>query len=257
MTALTQDSKRQLAEIFALAANEPEDDSEIEALSRLDALPSDEWQGYINQPIIVVNPAASGRQINESIETCLKHWKQERGLNNQRVRAAKYPEYLQVWDLREGWTGSTYDRARETTLTQIATSSKLPLTTVTNHYQSAFASIVGHPYSPELWAKVFGVIKLSRLFGDQLGPAASHRPLKGPTPKPWPDPALSNTVSRAPADEPPRLGASTAYRSVDLAIDIYALITQGLNDDEIVKRLELPETASSDIACMRERGNEA
>ena len=104
-----------------------------------------------------------------------------------RDRSDKYVEYLQVWDLREGWIGGAYDRTKECKLKDIAAELKLSPSTVNNHYRNGFELIVGYPYSPELWLRMLGVLKLSALRGSELGQVSRHRPLKSPSPRPVPE----------------------------------------------------------------------
>ncbi len=65
------------------------------------------------------------------------------------------------------------------------------VTTVQNRYQRAFELIVGHPYSREMWVRVFGPLKLSRLYGPTPGSVSRRRPLRSPVRRDVPDSVVS------------------------------------------------------------------
>ena len=204
------------------------------------------WNNYPSEPIVSINPTASTRQLKAAIECQLKGWKDERKLSDQRDRSDKYADYLEVWDLREGWTGSTYDRAREQRMKQIALSVKRSIPTVSSQYQSAFEIITGYPYSPEMWARIIGPRKISGLWEGATGWVSRHRPLKSRSAQPVPESRLN-----APLDA---LGAisTSDNEMVNLVLDIQSLIDRGSSDQEILENLELPSEATDLVAYFRE-----
>ena len=193
---------------------------------------------YPDEPIVSVNPAASGRQITEAASELLKHWKSERGLAEKRDRSDKYPDYLHVWDLREGWTGRVYDIAREKKLKEVAIELGLELSTVNNHYRSAFELIIGQPYSPAMWFRVFAVNKFADMTGEGAqGPVTHRRPLASPTRRPVPE-----TVLGCFSKEGDEVSPSTQILAPD-SFDVVRAIEQirGLLNQE------------PDDACLAER----
>jgi hypothetical protein len=188
----------------------------------------------------------------------LKDWKQERGLSERRDRAEKYDDYLRVWDLREGWIGGRYDRGRELRLRDVAERLGLRIQTVHSHYSSAFALIVGHGYSPELWHQLFGVLKLSELIGAELGAVSQARPLKSRTPRPVPETSLCSTSD---GGHPQGVVTETAAPGAgqgpwELLEDIRTLLGRGLTDEQVVQELDLSSEAVAAVAYIRQRGDE-
>ena len=171
--------------------HENEPPRRTQAMMDLSTLDNPGLDCYLDEPIVSVNPAASGRQITEAVSELLKNWKSQRGLAEKRDRSDKYPDYLRVWDWREGWTGRDYDITREKKLKEVAVELGLELSTVNNHYRSAFELIIGQPYSPGMWFRVFGVNKFADLTGEGIqGPVTHRRPLVSPTRRPVPESVL-------------------------------------------------------------------
>lgn len=69
----------------------------------------------------------------------------------------------------------------------------LSIQTVHSHYSRAFALLVGHGYSPELWHRLFGVLKRSELIGAELGAVSQARPLKSRTRRSVPETSVCTT----------------------------------------------------------------
>ncbi len=209
--------------------------------------------------MVSVNPAASGRRVNDAVATLLKQWKEERGLSEQRDRSDKYPEYLRVWDLREGWTGSEYDVTQERELKEIASELSIPIATVTHHYCSAFELIIGHPYSREMWARVVGLLKLPGLAENELGSVSRRRPLNSPVRRPVPESVLGLRSKGREGNRRQGMMDLAAVFNDDggaekLLSSIQALFSQGLTDKEIVHRLELSSPrAGKLVGFLRKR----
>jgi hypothetical protein len=214
---------------------------------------------YPDEPFVSINPAASARQISEAVSALLKQWKEERDLTDRRGRADKYPDYLRVWDLREGWTGATYDRTAERKLKEIANQLHLDVSTVNNHYRSAFELIIGHPYSPELWYRTLAPLKLAELASQGLARVSGRRPLKSPTRRPVPESVLTK-ADEADRGEGPVSSAAATGGDQDVAemiADIHTLLKQGVTDEGVVERLGLSREAIPAITYLRERGEES
>src|SRR6202040_1897099 len=109
----------------------------------------------------------------------------------KRRRDDKLDEFLAVWDLREGWAGDHYDGSQEQTLRQISRHRAIPLSTVENRYRSAFRLIVGRDYSPPLWVRVLGLLKLTEWVDPEALPKlAARRPWRQRQPRPIPETVL-------------------------------------------------------------------
>lgn len=187
---------------------------QVKAMLDLHALDLPGLDSYADEPIVSVNPAASGRQITKAISDLVKQWKSERQLEEKRDRSDKYADYLRVWDMREGWTGEEYDLSREKKLREVAIEIGLDLSTVNNHYRSAFEMIVGQPYLPDLWCRVFAVVKLMDLTGENIvGRVTHHRPLVSPTRRPVPESALGCASKKRDARTP--TAAILVHQEVD------------------------------------------
>jgi hypothetical protein len=200
----------------------------------LDAVP--------NRPVVGVNVQAPQRVILEALKELVRQWKQQEAIPEKRRRDDKLDQYLAVWDLREGWAGDGYDGSQEHTLRQIARQLGIPLSTAANRYRSAFRLIIGRDYSPPLWARVLGFLKLSEWVNPEALPKLAGR-------RPWRDrqprlvlesvvqppgqgkdaPSILNTVGVSPAET----------GLVDLVLDIQDLLAQGKTNEEIAAALEL------------------
>jgi AraC-like DNA-binding protein len=236
--------------------NEPP--QQAKALMNLATLDKPGLDCYLDEPIVSVNPAASGRQITAAVAESLKHWKSQRGLEEKRDRSDKYADYLRVWDLREGWTGASYDLSREKKLKEVAAELKMEPSTVAKHYRSAFEMIIGRPYSPGMWFRVFGVAKVADLTGDDLlGPVTHRRPSVSPTRRPVPETVLGcvskEGESRSPSAES---HAPESTNTAGIIEQIRSLLNQESDDKRIADRLGLGHEVVPAIAYLRQRNGE-
>jgi hypothetical protein len=241
----------------------PGDDDERTAqkwtsLHNLGRTPSPTLDSYPDVPLFYVHLGASQRSIVRDMEDQVRRWKRRRGFSSAKVHTANLEEYLKVWDLREGWTDSAYDRSRELTLAEVGRRLKIgAISTVANRYRSAFEMITGHRFSPELWWRLFGPLKLSPMGGDasQILSAPTRRHLFSPVRRPVPDSVISPSIREGNVSR--TLEGGTAifddinYR--DRLIDLRDLIARGLSDDEIAKRLEIPDPEA--VAYFRTRSD--
>ena len=231
---------------------------QAQAILNLATLDKPGLDRYPDEPIVSVNPAASGRQITEAVSELVKHWKDQRGLEEKRDRSDKYPDYLRVWDLREGWTGSAYDLSREKKLKDVAIELEMKLSTVGKHYRSAFEMIIGHPYSPGMWIRVFGVNKVADLTGEGVqGPVTHHRPLVSPTWRPVPETVLGCVSEKGVSISP--VAEKHALPNVDASAiieQIRGLLDQEPDDERLADRLGLDHKVIPAIAYLRERNGE-
>jgi hypothetical protein len=207
--------------------------------------PSPALDSYPDAPLFYVHLGASQRAIVRDTEDQVRRWKARRGVESSKVHTAKLAEYLRVWDLREGWAGGGYDRALELPFAAVAGELKRPLATVVSRYRTAFEFVVGRPFTPELWWRVFGPLKYSRLFGDAktAHSAGVRRRLQSPVTRPVPDsvvsPVTDATRASTTVERGSAVGDNVAF--ADLLIDLRDLIARGLTDEEVARRLELAD----------------
>lgn len=236
--------------------NDKEKYSREKSLSKLASYKCEVLDSYTAEPLVSVNPAASQRQISEAIKSLHGQWKNERELKEQRDRSDKNKTYLEIWDLREGFSEEdAYDISEESKLSEIAEVVGSSISTVNNHYRSAFELIIGKPYSPELWWNTMGVFKFNEFnFEDSV--VSQLRPRKSPTPRPVPESKLGAEIDFL---NHIRIQPNHEYTHHDLFIDIKTLIDQGLSDEEIHERLgietEIPELIER-LTWMRSRTSE-
>lgn len=246
LAVLPKETLGTLGYLFTVAACDDRDDKMpqlVEAFQTLQQSDKPGLDSFVNEPIVSVNPVASAKQITEAIGELLHDWKAERDLSERRIRSDKFPQYLQVWDLREGWTGSDYDPLAEKTFREIAKVIGETPSTVSNHYRRAFELITGHAYRPGLWYRIIMWHKVFLLnFENSL--VSRRRPSKSPTQAPVP-------VSRLGADLDV-VGSSICSNDnshsqelIDLMIDIGNLIQEGKSDHQIMGSLEMIDNAVS------------
>jgi hypothetical protein len=256
LAALPKETLAPLGRLFLSAACEDVEDQpprDIEAMQRLmtDACPG--LDNYPDEPIVSINPAASERKIGEAINLLLREWKNQRELTERRDRSEKHEEYLEVWDLREGWRNGLYERRDELTLLEIAEITKRSLSTLNNQYCRAFDLIVGRPYSRELWFQLFGAIKLSDLIG--AGVPRTRRPLTSPTPRPVPESVVSPVSDDATSRTTTVVGCVEAGDDAGYLLllnDIASMIERARSDEQISAELDLPADV---VSYLRDRGD--
>ena len=227
------------------------------AVYELARIPSPAFDSY-PEALYYIHMGASQRAIVRDIQAEVRRWKQQRGIVERRVPTRNLQSYLDVWDQREGWTGGGYLRSEEHTFAEIARRLRQSPSTVANRYRSAFEMITGHEFSPQLWVRLFGPLKLSELFADPAdvlsGPIRRH--LRAPVDRPVPE-SVINPVSQDRGESSIIEDLSAVGNSVDasdLLLDLTALFESGLSDAEIAERMGArnPE----EIAYARERVSE-
>lgn len=235
---------------------DPVESNRTKSSYKLQALECETLDSYPAEPLVSVNPAASQRQISEAIKDLHAQWKNDRELKEQRDRSDKNKTYLEVWDLREGFSEEgAYNISEEQTLSEIAEVVGSSISTVSNHYRSAFEMIIGKPYSPELWWNTIGVFKLSK-FDLKHNILSQIRPRKSRTPRPVSESRLGLGIDSL---KQIHVHKKHEYTLHDLFMDIRSLIDQGLSDDEIQSNLEIKAKTSELtqlLTWMRSRKNE-
>lgn len=253
LAALPKETAGHLGTLFLEAACDDVENRPPRMIELTQRLTTETWPGlddYPNEPFVSINPAASERKIGEAVDQLLKKWKKERDLDERRERTDKYEEYLQVWDLREGWRDGVYDRGAENTLIEIAQVTKRPISTLSNQYCRAFELIIGQPYSRELWSQLFGPIKLADIFG--AGRARTRRPTASPTPRPVPESVVSKPAETSTTTVVTTVESSDDAGYHQLLSDITTMMDLGRTDAQICAELDLAPVA---VAYIRRRGD--
>ena len=261
LAALPKETLGQLGTCLVEASRDEEEGGTPHRMLAMVALTSLDKPGldqFPSEPFVSINPAASGRQINESVNALLKDWKGERDLGEQRNRSEKYEEYLRVWDLREGWADGLYAPNSEHTFKELSAELRMSIATINHHYRNAFEIIFGYPYSPELWARTMGIIKLSSLVVEVPGQVSLRRPLFSPTRREIP---ASVVWGGSDGNGQRALGALRIVSGLTpdiagLVGRIQSLISEGLTDEDIVKQLELSPAAVAAVAYLREHADD-
>lgn len=213
-------------------------------------------------PIIGVNINAPMKTIVEALEQQVRVWKDQAGVTEHRRRDDRLPEYLKVWDLREGWEGDHYDIRQEKTLEEIAHELRESFPTITNRYKSAFRYLVGHEYQPALWARVMGAFKASRLlYPDSVSRCSGRRPWKSPGLRVVPETTLGARREPAQGHGGTFLESMAVVQdmrdSAELVMDLQDLLAKGWTDKRIAEELELDhETVGDLLACLRRRDDD-
>jgi hypothetical protein len=249
LSALPKATLGQLGLLFLEASREEAEGTlprKLESLMQLQCDPSEGLDNYPDEPFVSINPAASGRQVTEAVSELLKEWKDERELSEQRDRSDKFPEYLEVWDMREGWNGGEYDVTEERTYRSIAKQTKKNPQSLNNQYRAAFELIIGHPYSPELWWRTLGAEK-STSFDLFDSVVSRKRPRRSPTRRPVPESHLGADIESVLRVTPTD---SNQYSPADLILDIRQLIAEEKSDEEIIEMLELQDNEQEAVNCI-------
>ena len=208
------------------------------------------WDTYPEAPIVSINLEMPQRAITDAIEQLVRKWKDDAGIVEHRRRDEKLPDYLRVWDLREGWHDGRYDGARDMTLRAIAEETGVKIQTLIDRYRTAFRYLSGHDYSRELWIRLMGPVKLSRYFvrSESVG-LGLRRPWRSPNLRPVTEAVL--LPGRNEPESPEFIAASQVSASefdlVDLSLDIETLIGRGRTDAEIIEELEIKTFSATDL----------
>ena len=214
----------------------------MKAVSQFVQIPSPALDSYPDSPLFYIHLGASQRTIVDDVENQVRRWKKRRGIGERRVHTDKLPLYLKVWDLREGWTGDAYDLSAEHSFREIATKLGEPVSRIAHRYRAGFQMITGHGFSPDLWRRLFGPLKLSTVFQDAelILSAPMRHHLSSPVRRPVPDSVVSSSSNDASTAGVVEQGSSCAddHEFVDQWLDAQELFAQGLSDEEIAERLE-------------------
>jgi len=250
VTELPADARAAVGQLLiATAASDPTPAASYEALAALHQIDHPVLDSLPNRAVVGINIQAPQRVILEALEHLVRQWKQQQAIPEKRRRDDKLEEYLKVWDMREGWAGDYYDGSQEQTLRQIARQLGIPLSTAANRYCSAFRLIFGRCYSPPLWARVLGFLKLSEWFDPGALPKlAGRRPSRNRQPRLVPESALQPPHKEKTSSILNTLGVSANETALTiLVLEIQDLILRGRSNHEIAAELELAGPHATDM----------
>jgi hypothetical protein len=183
-------------------------------------------------------PGVPLEAITSAISTIVK----EAAGKQTRRRPEAIKQQLDVWDLREGRTGGSYDGERERRLCDIAREIGAPLSTVTDRYKRAFAHIVGRPFSTELWMVLFLSLKLetslrktwrmsrARVQAREGSATDLRSRKKGPG-------KTHDTPNNAPATEPVNPECDRAISEFNM--HLAELLAKGMSISDVAARLKV------------------
>ncbi len=265
LLALPKSQRSQLGRLLNESAEfEVTDRERMSAIhERLSKLPGEAWNSFPEAPIVSINLQSPQRAVTEAIETLVRQWKDERGIAETRRRDDKLKEYLEVWDLREGWHGGEYHGDRELKLQEIAAQLQVgSINTIVNRYRSAFRHLTGHEYRPELWIRLFGGLKLAT--ADQLSRLAMRRPWRSRNLRPVAESVLL-PGRREPDDQQFLAGVGITGSDlsvIELQLDIQSLLERGYSDEQICSELfsdggQSIEDVHALVAALRSRRDES
>lgn len=253
LSFLERNDKRRIADILMRSANatDPNDILRLaNEISQGSALP----ELMLPELIVTLNPYASQIAIKEAVESAVRDFKAQHQIPERRRRGDKLEEYLSVWDRREGWTGTEYSNPHEHQLNAVARDLGITTSTAMNRYRAAFENIVGHEYSPDLWASTMGLVKLSRFTAGQTALLSRRRQLKRRTRRDVPVSTLAATRLNTEHWLPAAGVVDVNGDALLLAEDIQELIRLDRTNAQIIAELDLdPEHADRLINFLRER----
>ena len=252
--SLPQSVRRSIGQLLIDSASVNDDDmnARVGMAQRLTQFTDSAFDCSPVAPLLGINLNAPQRAIVESVEEYVRTEKERLGIPERRRREESLPDFLAVWDQHEGWTGRDYSRTQYVTFREIGQELATPIETIRNRYNSAFQYITGHEYTPALWFRLFGILKLSQVFGTE----APHwrtirRPRESPRRRPVPLSRLSSadTDARSPGEifgSANEIGALQSD-SAEIFSDILSMIAAGASNEEIIEALELASSMASQL----------
>ncbi len=259
VSALPKDALAQVGYWMVTAGCEDEQGKlpkKSEALQAIKKLDFECLDGYLDEPFVWINSAVSAKQIEADLSSLVKQWKSDAGLTDKRNHSAKHPEYLEVWDLREGWHAGSYPPEKEHLIKDIAKLKQKSVQTIETQYESAFELITGHPFSADNWFTVMAPIKFNRFVRGQ-GVATANRRLNPQLKRDVPDSVLQPSSSDLSIIGQAAFTEYQGGSEEQLVLKIRRLLLEGKSDTEIHKLLEFDKDKSIDaIKCIRDRINE-
>lgn len=232
------------------------DDRRMDALLEWARFTDTQLDQYPDAPILSISPSASIRSLERDLPIALRTWTDRPDQIEYRQSSARFDDYLRVWDLREGWNQGRYDSSAERLLRDVASELRISISTATNRYRSAFELITGHPYSPVTWLRVFGGLKLSSAFTNEIGRIAARRPTRSPSRAPIPESVISpmeSSVGLVASHADHSEDSELANRLDSLVQEINTLFDRGMSNSDIVAHYGIEDEYAAQIQQLRER----
>lgn len=217
-------------------------------------MPSQAFDAYLSSPLYYIHLGASQRRIVEDLEIHVRSWKEKRGIAERRLRKQQYAEYLDVWDAHEGWSNGSYSIRHEQTFHAIGRQLQLHQSTAATQYRAAFRLIVGVEFTPTNWFQLVAMHKIRSLVDSPSSDltARYRRILTSNTKKPVPESIVTpQSIDVGGGIVSHESTVPSGQRDRELCLDLAELVGQGLPDDEIIRKLELP--TDFDISYFRRR----
>ncbi|MCC9608237.1 hypothetical protein LOC68_00990 [Blastopirellula sp. JC732] len=208
------------------------------------------------EPLVSINPRLANGIIQRDLDNLLEEWRDRLEITVGRDRSDSIPDFLQVWDSREGWREGAYHSEEEHTLKEVAQLLDISESNANSRYRRAFELITGYEYSPTMWVRFMGIVKISQVSLKRLGRVARSRPLKERGPREVPESTLASSGdSRGVINGLSEQVVQDNIEIRDLMIDISEWAEAGLTDAEIHDKLKISEDISDVIQFIRTRGN--
>ena len=242
---LPKETRRQVGRILAGEGWETEGPPIIDelatGLAALQRIP-DPIVSHHLADLLVISPEASEKGVMDAVRQMLPHLKsQPENAGKRRLSEAQLDEYLQVWDLREGWVNGRYDWSCTKRYREIALEINTPEGTVKNRYRAAFRYITGQDYTPELFTALFGPLACHQ--SKWAGWRRSRQP-RAETGSP--KMVTNNAGERAREgrdsgilDQQPA-GSYDPKDLIDLKTDILELTRRGRSVEQVAAELQIP-----------------
>lgn len=232
-------------------ASKTEKDTE-ERNRKLLMLSSCDWREFddlVDFPLLIYNPRAPSKEFQSDLTKLRIEARESLGLQERRINEEKLLGYLNVWDLREGWSAGRYDRNAGQSIASIAQKPGPETRNAKYAYRQAFELISGHSYSFDHWLRLMGLVHFSVLFGDQVNPLSHRRLRQSATLRGIDDTTLSDDHQSVLQN---LSGGQVDLDTAGLIERIRGLVCEGKADAEILGELELEENALPAIEAIRQ-----
>lgn len=199
-------------------------------------------------PLYRISPVAPRDTWQKDVAEIQADWRRELELETRRDRSKSYPDYLRVWDLREGWFNGEYVSSRTTRLSEIAETLNESMSTVRNWYRSAFQLIFGHSITKDLWDSSMGEYQVSKAVGGHSA-LSLERTLRAAQSNP--QMVNESSLTGGSGDFIESVPAGEAFDSQTATQRIIELIEEGSSNEEIREDLGLGPSIIEAIDYLR------
>lgn len=238
----------------AMESKDDENEQRMEARLSLQRIGDDPLDYAFPEPLVTINPQMANGIVKRDLDLLLTEWRDRLGITVGRDRSDNYADYLKVWDVREGWEKGTYFPDRERTLREVAQTLEITEANANSRYRRAFELITGYQYSPAMWVRFMGIVKLSQSSVEALGRIARRRPLRNRAPREVPESVLSPSEGTQGIISGLSLEVGRANEELrDLMIDISQRMDSGASNEEIQESLGIASELNEVLEILRSR----